>query len=113
MRVAVVGSRNVLINDLEMYLPLDTTEIITGGAKGVDNCAAEYALANGIKVAVFCPEYEKYGRAAPLKRNAQIVENADMVLAFWDEKSRGTKNVINICLERKVTIEVYIVNKSI
>lgn len=62
MRVAVIGSRNLKITHLEKYLPEGTTEIISGGAKGVDQSAREYALAHGIKLTEFLPEYAKYGR---------------------------------------------------
>lgn len=88
------------------YLPKGTTEIISGGAKGIDACAREYAVSHGIKLTEFLPEYEKYGRSAPLKRNITIIENADLVLAFWDGKSRGTKFVIEKCYEIEKRIYV-------
>jgi hypothetical protein len=54
----------------------------------------EYARRNGIALTEFRPEYERYGHAAPIKRNETIVDYADRVLAFWDGKSRGTLSVI-------------------
>ena len=84
MKIAVIGSRGLKVNDLGKYLPVGVTEIVSGGAKGIDTCAREYALANGLKLTEFLPEYEKYGRGAPLKRNLQIIDYADKVLAFWD-----------------------------
>lgn len=106
MKVAVIGSRGLAVNDLGKYLPEDTTEIISGGARGIDSCAREYALAHGIKLTEFLPEYDKYGRQAPLKRNITIIENADMVLAFWDGVSRGTKFVIDNCKKMGVSVKV-------
>lgn len=106
MRVAVIGSRGLNINHLEEYLPPDTEEIISGGAKGIDACARAYARANGIKLTEFLPEYHKYGRSAPLKRNIQIVESSDLVLAFWDGTSRGTKFVIDACETRNIPIKI-------
>lgn len=94
MKVAVIGSRSLTVDDLGKYLPEGTTEIISGGARGVDACARNYAIAHNIKLTEFLPEYEKYGRRAPLKRNITIIENADTVLAFWDGKSNGTRFVI-------------------
>ena len=108
MRVAVIGSRGLQIKNLEEYLPENVTEIVSGGAKGVDSSAKEYALAHGLKLTEFLPEYEKYGRAAPLKRNITIIENADIVLAFWDGESRGTKFVIDACKKYHVPVNVYI-----
>lgn len=111
MKVAVIGSRGLLVDDLEKYLPDDTTEIISGGAKGVDAAAREYALRHGMKLTEYLPEYSRYGRSAPLKRNITIIENADLVLAFWDGASRGTKFVIDSCEKRNIPIKVYLLGK--
>ena len=108
MKVAVVGSRVLTVNDLGKYLPEETTEIISGGAKGIDACAREYALAHGIKLTEFKPDYARYGRKiAPLKRNITIIENADIVIAFWDGKSSGTKFVIENSRSLGVEVKVY------
>ena len=97
MKVAVIGSRNLTVPNLGDYLPEGTTELVSGGARGVDSSAKEYAEAHGIKLTEFLPDYSRFGRGAPLKRNLQIIEYADSVLAFWDGKSRGTKYVIDNC----------------
>ena len=46
-----------------------------------------------------------------MKRNITIIENADLVLAFWDGKSSGTKYVIDNCEKRNIPIEVHILTK--
>lgn len=99
MKTAVIGSRNLSINILEDYLPQGTDEIISGGAKGIDKCAEAFAKRHNIKITVIRPDYKRYGRAAPLKRNDEIVALADVVLAIWDGNSRGTEYVINKCKE--------------
>jgi len=106
MKVAVIGSRNLIIKDLEKYLPAKTTEIVSGGAIGVDTCAKLYAIRSNLKLTEFLPNYQKYGKRAPLLRNLEIINYADLVLAFWDGQSRGTKFVIEQCkkLEKKVII---------
>ena len=48
-----------------------------------------------LKLIEFLPEYDKYGRQAPLIRNKLIVENCDCLIAFWDGVSRGTKYTID------------------
>ena len=111
MKVAVIGSRGLLIEDLEKYLPEETTEIISGGARGVDACAREYALRNGLKLTEYLPEYSRYGRGAPLKRDITIIINADLVLAFWDGRSRGTKYVIDSCKKRNIPVKIYMIDK--
>jgi len=110
MRVAVVGSRSIHIDNLEDYLPSDTTEIVSGGARGVDLCARNYALVHGIKLTEFYPEYEKYGRVAPIKRNLLIINNSDLVIAFWDGKSRGTDFVIRACQNHNIKVIVHIMS---
>ena len=76
----------------------------------MDTSAREYALSHGIKLTEFLPEYTKYGRSAPLKRNITIIEYSDIVLAFWDGKSRGTKFVIDNCRKLGVEVRVYVMD---
>ena len=111
MKVAVIGSRGLLIENLGDYLPEETTEIISGGARGVDACAREYALRNGLKLTEYLPEYSRYGRGAPLKRDITIIINADLVLAFWDGRSRGTKYVIDSCKRKGISIKICVIGK--
>lgn len=96
MKLAIVGSRR-LTADPSGYVPTDVTEIVSGGAHGVDQCAKAYAQANGLKLTEFLPAYARYGQAAPLRRNEEIVRYADAVLVFWDGESAGTRYVIELC----------------
>ena len=108
MKIAIIGSRNLRVDNLQDYLPPTTTEIVSGGARGIDTCARNYALKQKIKLTEFLPDYDKYGRAAPLKRNLQIINHADLVITFWNGKSRGTHHVINECKKRNKKIKLYI-----
>lgn len=83
MKLAVVGSRTIVDLQLERYIPDDVTEIVCGGAKGVDSVAEKFAQENGIKLKVFLANYSLYGKVAPLKRNEEIAEYADALIAFW------------------------------
>ncbi len=107
MKAAVIGSRGLTIDDIGSYMPDDVTEIVSGGAVGADSCARQYANANNIPLKEFLPDYRRFGRGAPLKRNLQIIEYADIMIAFWDGKSKGTKFVIDNC--RKMGVEVHII----
>lgn len=106
MKIAIIGSRKLEVKNLRDYLPAGVTEIVSGGARGIDTCAADYARSNSLKLSEFLPEYDKYGRGAPIVRNKTIVEYADEVLAFWDGKSKGTLSVIKYCenLGKKCTV---------
>lgn len=109
MKVAIVGSRELILNtsDIKFYLPAAATEIVSGGAKGVDTLAKNFAIENNYKYIEFLPDYEKYGKAAPLRRNDEIIDYADIVLALWDGKSKGTKYVIDKCKKIGKSIIVY------
>ena len=106
MKIAVIGSRKIEPQNLSEYLPDNTREIVSGGARGVDNCAAEYAKARGIKLTEFLPEYSKYGKGAPIVRNKKIVEYSNEVLAFWDGKSKGTLSVIKYCEKTEKSVSL-------
>lgn len=97
MRIAIVGSRKIVDVDTRKYLSDECDEIISGGAVGVDKCAERYAIENKMKITIFLPEYKRFGRAAPILRNRQIVDAADEVLIFCDGSSRGTKSVMEYC----------------
>ena len=106
MKVAVIGSRTLFVNDLENYLPPGVTELVSGGARGIDSCAEEYAEKAGLPIRVFLPNYEENGRQAPLLRNLEIIDYADRILAFWDGESPGTAFVIREAERRGKPIEV-------
>ena len=95
MKLAVIGSRTIENINIEAFIPDGVTEIVSGGAKGADRLAEEYAAARGLPVKLFLPDYDRYGRAAPIRRNQQIAEYADEALAFWDGKSKGTRSCID------------------
>lgn len=107
MRVAVIGSRTVTVSNLGDYLPLGTDEIVSGGAAGVDRCARAYALEQNLKLTEFLPDYSTYGRAAPLQRNLQIIAYSDLVLAFWDGQSPGTRFVIQHCQKSGTPVQIF------
>ena len=111
MKLAIIGSRNLHVKNIERYILDGVTEIVSGGAKGVDRDAEDFAKSSNLKITVFLPEYEKYGRGAPIVRNKQIVDYADEVLAFWDGSSRGTYSVIEYC--RKIGKKVNVIERNI
>lgn len=108
MKLGIIGSRNLTVDNLEDYIPEGVTEIISGGAKGVDTCAQKYAEEHGIKITVFKPNYEKFGRGAPIFRNSDIVNHSDKVIAFWDGESSGTRNALKICKQKNIPYEIYL-----
>ena len=110
MKIGIVGSRTFtdlgLVEDYIRNLPLDSI-IISGGARGVDSCAAKVARDKGLQVVEYLPDYEMYGRRAPLLRNITIINSSDYLIAFWDGQSHGTKHVIDYCKKHNKSITVY------
>lgn len=107
MKVAIIGSRGLELSDFSPYLPEDTTEIVSGGAIGIDRCARRYALEKGLKLTEFLPDYETHGRRAPLLRNLEIIDYSDLVLAFWDGQSRGTRFVLENCKKKNKPFKLF------
>ena len=97
MKIGVVGSRNLFIDEMDKFIPRSCEKIISGGAVGIDECAAKYARKQGIKLVEILPDYKKYGKAAPVLRNKNIADESDIVVAFWDGHSKGTRSIIDYC----------------
>ena len=95
MKLLVAGSRNIESFDLEPYIPNGINMIISGGAKGIDKIAEDYADKMNMPKTIIYPKYEVYGRFAPLKRNEEMVELCDVALIIWDGHSKGTKYTID------------------
>lgn len=109
MKIAIIGSRSLSVKNLGDYLPESTAEIVSGGAKGIDSDAAEYARMHGIRLTEFLPDYKRYGRFAPLKRNEEIADYADCAVAFWDGASKGTEYTITLFRERGKDVKIVII----
>ena len=106
MIIGVIGSRDLIVNELEKYIPSKCTKIVSGGAVGIDVCAAKYAQTSGIELSEILPDYKKHGKAAPIVRNKTIVEASNKVIAFWNGHSKGTKMVIDYCKKINKTCTV-------
>jgi hypothetical protein len=117
MNVAIVGGRD--FDDYEQFKSCVNGEkikfksVISGGARGVDTMAERYAKEIGVPVKICLPDWTKHGKAAGPIRNRQIIEGADCVIAFWDEKSPGTRSSIKIAEELKKPVTMFIYREVI
>lgn len=105
-KLGIVGSRNPGMSYEEWetlivaIIKLDeVSEIISGGAKGIDSYGKILAIKNQVPFKEYIPEYGKYGRKATLIRNRQIVENSDKIIAFPSQGSTGTYHTLSIARE--------------
>lgn len=110
MNVAIIGSRDYpdlySVYGYVAGLPNDT-RVISGGATGVDTAAAMVARRRAtLSLTVYRPDYQRYGKQAPLIRNQSIIEAADRVVAFWDGKSRGTMHAVGIARRLGKPVEI-------
>jgi len=112
MKVIIAGGRNfrdydklrescdnILVNQKEV-------EIVSGTAAGADTLGERYAQEKGYEVKKFPAQWDLYGKSAGYKRNQQMAEYADGLIAFWDGKSRGTKHMIDIANKMGLKVRV-------
>jgi hypothetical protein len=96
MKVAVIGGRGfdnyeLLKSTLDQFI---ITRIVSGGAKGADKLSERYAKENNIPTEIYLPDWDLFGKKAGFLRNTTIIENSELVVAFWNSKSRGTRDSI-------------------
>jgi len=109
MNVAIVGCR--WFNDPQVFVEalLDDAPkfslILTGDCKGTDRMVRDI-LSKWYCVRVFEADWLHHGLSAGPRRNARIVANADYVIAFWDGKSRGTRNTIELAHKKGIPVRV-------
>lgn len=96
MKVAVIGGRKFDNYDrMKQILDLfPISRIISGGANGADKLSERYATENNIPTEIYIPDWDLFGKKAGFLRNTTIIQNSDIVIAFWDSKSRGTRDSI-------------------
>lgn len=87
----------------------DDIIVVCGKARGADTLGEKYANERGYDVHYFPADWDRYGKAAGYIRNEEMAKNADALVAFWDGKSHGTKNMIALAKQYglKVRVESY------
>ena len=101
MKVIIAGGRDFtdymkLASACDALLrEVTVSEIVSGTAKGADQLGERFANGGGYPIKRFPADWDKHGKAAGPKRNAEMAEYADCLIAFWDGQSKGTKNMID------------------
>lgn len=110
MKVIIAGSRTIThyedVWDAVKDSGFGFTEVVSGGAKGVDQLGEQWAHEHGVPIVRFIPEWTKYGHAAGPMRNDKMARYAEALVAVWDGESRGTKNMIE--LATRYNLKVYV-----
>lgn len=98
-KVIIAGGRTFnnyqIVENTMNELTIEIEEIVCGSARGADTLGEQWAKNHNIPIKYFIPEWEVYGKYAGIKRNHDMGDYADYLVAFWDGESRGTKDMIN------------------
>lgn len=113
MKTIIAGSR--AITDYETicqavaHFNEDITEVVSGCARGVDTLGEQWAQMRQVPVKRFPADWNKHGKSAGYIRNRQMAEYAEALIAVWDGKSRGTKNMIEEAKKRGLLVFIHAV----
>ncbi|MBQ6825554.1 MAG: DUF2493 domain-containing protein, partial [Clostridia bacterium] len=83
--------------------------IVSGAARGADAIGERYAKENGFRIEKYPADWEKYGKSAGPIRNKQMAEISDYVICFWNEKSKGTKSMIDYAKKLNKPVKIKII----
>jgi predicted Rossmann fold nucleotide-binding protein DprA/Smf involved in DNA uptake len=110
MKTIIAGTRSMtelaVVAEAVLASGFPITEVVSGGAPGIDSLGERWAEKNGIPVTRFQADWKRYGRRAGPIRNTEMAGYADAVIAVWDGRSRGTRNIIQ--LARRKGLRVYV-----
>lgn len=112
-RVIIAGSRNfsdyhLLCEKMDRLLSnvREPITVVCGKARGADALGERYAQEHGYEIHYFPADWERYGRSAGCRRNTQMAENADALVAFWDGKSMGTRHMISTAKSHGLKVRI-------
>lgn len=113
-RVIIAGGREFTDYDFlkskVLYLlqnkNLTEVTIISGHARGTDQLGERFAREFNLHLKIFPANWEEYGKSAGYRRNAEMLKEADAVICFWDGKSSGTKNMIDISQKANIPVKI-------
>lgn len=114
MNIVICGSRNfddykLFQVEMDEFLNMrekETITLVSGGARGADSMARTYAQKYDYKFKEYLADWDGLGKKAGFVRNAQMLEIADTIIAFWDGKSKGTAHMIKEAIRRNIPLVV-------
>jgi len=112
IKVIIAGGRNFddfnkLCQVCDMFLQdQNNIEIVSGAYKGADFLGERYAAERNYPIKQFPADWRRYGKSAGLKRNAEMAAYADILIAFWDGESKGTKHMIELAEQAELNVKV-------
>ncbi|MCK9575696.1 MAG: DUF2493 domain-containing protein [Candidatus Pacearchaeota archaeon] len=131
LKIAIVGSRSFndydklksVMNTLKEYYKDHKITVVSGGANGADKLGEKWANENSLETLIFIPSWDdlshpnarilinkwgkQYDANAGMRRNKDIVDNAHIVIAFWDGVSSGTNDSIKYAKKTKKPLKIF------
>lgn len=118
VRLIIAGSRcfqdeeyflRVINSEIRMMnlMPWMIDEVVSGTAAGPDSIGEVWAVQNNIKVQQFKPHWDEFGKVAGFIRNKEMGDYATHLLAIWDGKSKGTKQMIDYMNSLKKPVRIW------
>lgn len=97
MKTVIAGSRNItdpsVLIDAIISSKFEITEVVSGGARGVDRLGEDYAKVQKLPIKQFLPDWSIGKMAGPM-RNRQMASYADAVIVIWNGHSKGSRSMI-------------------
>ena len=111
MKTIIAGSRNANVSMARLMEIIELagfpiTEVVSGNSGNIDKLGEQWAKAVKLPITQFNAAWQAYGSSAGPRRNRQMAEYADALIALWDGKSKGTLNMINEATKRELTVYV-------
>ena len=116
LKVIIAGGRDFtntqyaadsLVKLVEENMLPDTFTIISGNARGADKVGEYLAELRDLPLEIYPANWDKYDKSAGYIRNKQMADVADVLVAFWDSKSRGTMHMINTMKQQHKPVFVF------
>ena len=113
MKLIIAGGRDQTLTELNINQLNEiegVCEVVSGGAKGIDQGAEAWAKSKGIPIKQMKPEWSKFGRAAGPMRNRDMAGYADSLAVF--DGGKGTQSMVNEARKASLIIFDFRTTKS-
>jgi len=115
MRTIIAGSRHITDYSILERILLESgvisgiSEIVSGGARGVDALGEAWGGAHGLPVRRFPADWKRFGRRAGYIRNAAMLDYADILILIWDGRSAGSRMMLRLAKKADIFTLSYVV----
>lgn len=113
MKVIVAGSRSIeefsIVDEIlkGIQKTVKISKVISGTARGVDKLGERWARENNIPIEFFPADWNKYGKSAGYRRNAEMAVMGDLLVCIWDGESKGSQHMYDCMVQLKKPTYLY------